>query len=139
MPSVFLRTVAPVLILLLIVVSIYALLRGHHEPGGGFVGGLLIASAFALHVLAYDVPSTRHLLRIEPHALMGIGLSIIVLAGLIGLLAGGAFLEGYWMTVSLPGLGDVELGTPVLFDVGVYAGVMGMVIMIIFVCAEMNS
>lgn len=139
MPSVILRTVTPVLILLLIIVSIYALLRGHHEPGGGFVGGLLIASAFALHVLAHDVPSTRRLLRIEPRVLMGAGLLIIVVSGLIGLLARGAFLEGHWMTVSMPGVGNVELGTPMLFDVGVYAAVMGMVTMIIFMCAEVNS
>lgn len=139
MPSVILRTVTPVLILLLIIVSIYALLRGHHEPGGGFVGGLLIASAFALHVLAYDVPSTRRLLRIEARALMGGGLLLIVISGLLGLLAGGAFLEGTWMTVSWPGLDNIELGTPMLFDIGIYAAVMGMVTDIIFMCAEMNS
>ena len=139
MPSVILRVVAPVLMLLLIIVSIYALLRGHHEPGGGFVGGLLIASAFSLHVLAYDVPSTRRLLRIAPHELMGIGLSIILLSGAIGLVAGGSFLEGLWVTVPVPGLGEVAVGTPVLFDLGVYAAVMGMVLLIILMAAEMNS
>lgn len=139
MPSVILRAVTPVLILLLIIVSIYALLRGHNEPGGGFVGGLLIASAFSLHVLAYDVPSTRRLLRIAPHTLLGLGLSTILLSGVIGLLAGSAFLEGQWMTVTVPGLGSIALGTPVLFDVGVYAAVMGMVVMIIFMTAEMSS
>ncbi|MBK9260106.1 MAG: Na(+)/H(+) antiporter subunit B [Polyangiaceae bacterium] len=138
MPSVILRATTPVLILLLIIVSIYALFRGHNEPGGGFVGGLLIASAFSLHVLAHDVPSTRRLLRIAPHTLLGIGLSTILFSGIIGLCADGAFLEGMWTTVPIPGLGTVELGTPVLFDLGVYIGVMGMVLMIIFLTAEMN-
>ncbi|WP_437562166.1 Na+/H+ antiporter subunit B [Sorangium sp. So ce542] len=139
MPSVILRASAPVLMVLLIIVSIYALLRGHHEPGGGFVGGLIIASAFSLHVLAYDVPSTRRLLRVAPQTLMGLGLSTILLSGVIGLVAGGAFLQGVWSTVPVPGLGDVAVGTPVLFDAGVYAAVMGMVLMIILMTAEMSS
>ncbi|WP_438001071.1 Na+/H+ antiporter subunit B [Sorangium sp. So ce185] len=139
MPSVILRAAAPVLMVLLIIVSIYALLRGHHEPGGGFVGGLIIASAFSLHILAYDVPSTRRLLRVAPQTLMGLGLSTILLSGVIGLVAGGAFLQGVWTTVPVPGLGDVAVGTPVLFDVGVYAAVMGMVLMIVLMTAEMSS
>ncbi|WP_437512105.1 Na+/H+ antiporter subunit B [Sorangium sp. So ce1099] len=139
MPSLILRAATPVLMVLLIIVSIYALLRGHHEPGGGFVGGLIIASAFSLHVLAYDAPSTRRLLRVPPQTLMGLGLSTILLSGVIGLMAGGSFLQGVWATVPVPGLGDVAVGTPVLFDVGVYAAVMGMVLMILLMVAEMNS
>ncbi|AUX31329.1 MULTISPECIES: Na+/H+ antiporter subunit B [Sorangium] len=139
MPSLILRAATPVLMVLLIIVSIYALLRGHHEPGGGFVGGLIIASAFSLHVLAYDVPSTRRLLRVAPQTLMGLGLSTILLSGVIGLVAGGAFLQGLWATVPVPGLGDVAVGTPVMFDVGVYAAVMGMVLMIVLMTAEMNA
>ena len=138
MPSLILRAVTPVLMVLLIIFSIYALMRGHQEPGGGFVGGLIIASAFSLHVLAYDVPSTRRLLRIPPHTLMGAGLSIILLSGVFGLVAGGSFLEGLWMTVPVPGLGEIAVGTPVFFDMGVYAAVMGMVLMIIFMAAEVN-
>ncbi|WP_437614440.1 Na+/H+ antiporter subunit B [Sorangium sp. So ce834] len=139
MPSLILRAATPVLMVLLIIVSIYALLRGHHEPGGGFVGGLIIASAFSLHVLAYDVPSTRRLLRVAPQTLMGLGLSTILLSGVIGLVAGGAFLQGVWATVPVPGRGDVAVGTPVMFDVGVYAAVMGMVLMIVLMTAEMSS
>ncbi|WP_433937413.1 MnhB domain-containing protein [Sorangium cellulosum] len=139
MPSLILRSATPVLMVLLIIVSIYALLRGHLEPGGGFVGGLIVASAFTLHALAYDVPSTRLLLRVSPQTLMGLGLSTILLSGVIGLAAGGSFLQGVWATVPAPGLGDVAVGTPVLFDVGVYAAVMGMVLMIILMAAEMDS
>ncbi|MDC0683482.1 MULTISPECIES: Na+/H+ antiporter subunit B [Sorangium] len=139
MPSVILRAATPVLMVLLIIVSIYALLRGHDEPGGGFLGGLIIASAFSLHILAYDVPSTRQLLRVAPQTLMGLGLSTILLSGVVGLVAGGSFLQGVWATVPVPGLGDVAVGTPVLFDVGVYAAVMGMVLMILLMAAEMSS
>lgn len=136
MASVILRTATPVLMVLLIIFSIYALLRGHHEPGGGFVGGLLIAAAFALHALAHDVPSTRRLIGVPPHILMGSGLLTVAVSGAMGLLAGEPFLKGLWTTVYIPGLGAVDVGTPLLFDVGVYAVVMGMVLMIILTAAE---
>ncbi len=138
MPSLILRAATPILMVLLIIVSIYALLRGHHEPGGGFVGGLIIASAFCLHVLAHDVGSTRELLGVAPHTLMGLGLVTILVSGIVGLVMGGAFLEGVWVTVPIPGLGDVAVGTPVLFDLGVYAAVMGMVLLIILMAAEVE-
>lgn len=136
MMSLILRTATPVLMLLLIVFSIYSLLRGHHEPGGGFIGGLLIAAAFSMHALAHDVPSTRRLLGLDPHVLMGAGLLMAASAGLIGVLSADAFLKGVWMEVMLPGVGRIDVGSPLLFDVGVYAVVMGMVLMIIFTTAE---
>lgn len=139
MPSLILRAVTPVLMVLLIVFSIYALLRGHHEPGGGFVGGLIIASAFSLHALAYDVPSTLRLLRIPPYMLMGMGLATLLLSGILGFVAGGSFLQGIWISIPVPGLGPIAVGTPVLFDIGVYAAVMGMVLMIILMAAEVNT
>jgi len=136
MVSLVLRAALPVLMLLLLVVSLYALLRGHHQSGGGFIGGLLAAAAFSLHALSYDVPSTRRLMQVSPHVLMGAGLTTVVSAGVLGILLGGSFLEGRWMEVYLPGLGDVHLGTPLLFDVGVYAVVMGMVLTIVLSAAE---
>lgn len=136
MISLVLRATTPVLMLLLLVVSMYALLRGHHESGGGFVGGLLAAAAFSLHALAHDVPSTRRLLRIAPQALMGLGLCAIVISGVIGLALGGTFLAGQWIDAFLPGVGNVHLGTPLLFDLGVFAVVMGMVLTIVLTAAE---
>lgn len=136
MISLVLRATTPVLMLLLLVVSIYALLRGHHESGGGFIGGLLAAAAFSLHAFAHDVPSTRRLLRISPHTLMGAGLTVIAIAGTLGLVLGGSFLKGWWMIAYLPGLESVHVGTPLLFDLGVYAVVMGMVLTIVLTAAE---
>ncbi|HET6424908.1 MAG TPA: putative monovalent cation/H+ antiporter subunit A [Planctomycetaceae bacterium] len=136
MVSLVLRTATPVLMLLLLVVSLFALLRGHHESGGGFVGGLLAAAAFSLHALAHDVRSTRLLLGVPPQIFMGAGLILVVISGLSGLITGGSFMQGQWTEVFLPGLGDTHLGTPLLFDVGVYAVVMGMVLTIVLTAAE---
>lgn len=136
MISLVLRAATPILMLLLLVVSIYALMRGHHESGGGFIGGLLAAAAFSLHALAHDVRSTRLLLRVRPQTLMGVGLILAVTSGMVGLLVGGSFLQGQWTEVVLPGFGAVELGTPLLFDLGVYAVVVGMVLTIVLTAAE---
>lgn len=136
MTSLIFRTATPIIMLLLIVFSIYALLRGHHEPGGGFIGGLLIAAAFSIHALAHDVPTTRRLLGVDPHILMGGGLLAAVSAGMIGVMVDGTFLKGMWNQLPLPGFGVIDVGTPLLFDVGVYFVVMGMVLMIIFTTAE---
>lgn len=139
MPSLIFRTATPILMLLLIVFSIYALLRGHHEPGGGFIGGLLIAAAFSMHALAFDVPTTRRLLRVSPHVIMGLGLLTAVSSGIVGILTHGAFLKGVWFKLEVPGFGAIDAGTPLLFDIGVYAVVMGMVLMIIFTAAETET
>lgn len=136
MTSLVFRVATPFLMLLLIVFSIYALLRGHHEPGGGFIGGLLIAAAFSMHALAFDVPSTRRLLGVDPHLLMGGGMLLAAGAGVIGMVLDGSFLKAIWGRVRIPGFGVVEIGTPLMFDVGVYAVVMGVVLMIIFTTAE---
>jgi len=136
MKSLILRATTPILVVMLMIFSIYALLRGHHEPGGGFIGGLLGAAAFSLHALAHDVRTTRRLLKVSPHILMGAGLMMLVVAGLLGLVLGQSFLQGQWIDIYVPGRGVEHIGSPLLFDIGVYAVVMGMVLTAIFEAAE---
>lgn len=126
MNSLIFRTATGVLLPVMLVLSIVVLLRGHNEPGGGFVGGLVAAAAFSLHTLSHRGVDTRALLRLNPLVLVGVGLLTAAMSGVPGLLAGSAYLEGLWLTVSLPGsLGDIKLGTPLLFDIGVYLLVLG--------------
>ncbi|HMN02746.1 MAG TPA: MnhB domain-containing protein, partial [Geobacter anodireducens] len=66
MQSLFLATAVRLLLPLLLLFSLFLLLRGHNEPGGGFVGGLVAAAAFALHALAHGVAAARRVLRVEP-------------------------------------------------------------------------
>ncbi len=119
---------------LLLLFSIFLLLRGHNEPGGGFVGGLVAAAAFALYALAYDVDSTYAILKVRPRNLIGIGVLMAAFSGVISLLVGKPFLTALWLKQPLPVLGKV--GTPLLFDVGVYFVVLGVTLMIIFALAE---
>ncbi|MEJ2556894.1 MAG: Na+/H+ antiporter subunit B [Anaerolineae bacterium] len=134
MRSLILSTATRYLLPLLLLFSIFLLLRGHNEPGGGFVGGLVAAAAFALYAIAYDVPQARRALGLDPRTLMAVGLLAAAGSGGLSLVAGKPFMTGLWSAQEVPVLGKV--GTPLVFDTGVYLVVIGVVLMIIFTLAE---
>jgi multicomponent Na+:H+ antiporter subunit B len=124
------RAIAPLMLLF----SVFLLIRGHNEPGGGFVGGLVAATAFSLYALAYDVAQARRALLVDPRTLIGVGLALSAGSGVLSLLSGRPFMTGLWAKAPLPVLGKV--GTPALFDLGVYVVVVGVVLTMVFALAE---
>lgn len=136
MTSLILKTITRYLMPLLLVFSIFLLMRGHNEPGGGFAAGLVAAAPFALYSIAFGAPEARRVLRLEPRLVTGLGLLAALGSGLIGLLSGQAFLTGQWGYLDLPGLSKLDLGTPLLFDLGVYLAVFGVTLTIIFALEE---
>lgn len=136
MTSLILQTGSRFLFTLLLLFSIFLLLRGHNEPGGGFIGGLVAASAFALYAIAYDVQSARRVLRVPPESLVGVGLLVSIISGLPSLLRGQPFLTGLWADLKLPSGMFIKIGTPFLFDLGVYLVVIGVALLIILSLAE---
>jgi len=136
MTSIILRTATRYMFPPLLVFSVYLLLRGHHYPGGGFVGGLIAGSAFALYALAFDVATARKLLRFDPRDITAAGLAVALISGIPPLLSGNAFLTGTWWKVPVrPGV-TIDIGTPVIFDMGVYLVVLGVLLSLIFLLAE---
>jgi multicomponent Na+:H+ antiporter subunit B len=136
MTSLILRTAIVALEPLLLLFSLFLMLAGHNAPGGGFVGGLVAAAAFGLHALAYDAASARALLRVDPRTLVGWGLLIGTVAALAPLFVGQPLLTGLWTEVDLPGFDHVAVGTPLLFDAGVYLLVAGTGLLMILTLAE---
>ena len=134
MNSLIFRTGARFILPLMLLFSVVVLLRGHNEPGGGFVGGLIAASSFALYAIASDVKSARRLLHIDLHVLIGLGLAAATLSGVLSMIAGAPFLDAQWTTIVL--LDSVKVGGPLLFDIGVYLTVLGVTLMMIFTLAE---
>jgi multicomponent Na+:H+ antiporter subunit A len=124
------RTAARLLMPLLLVFSVFLLMRGHNQPGGGFVGGLVAAAAFALYAIGFGVDRARQALLVRPLTLLGAGLLIALVSGLAAVVRDQPFLTASWLS------GPVALGTPVLFDVGVFLVVAGVVVMMIFTLAE---
>jgi multisubunit Na+/H+ antiporter MnhB subunit len=127
--TLILRTATSYLTPLLLLLSLFLLWRGHHEPGGGFVGGLVAASAFLLIAFARGTGAARRALRVAPERLVPAGVATSLAAGLLATLRGEPFLTGLWW----PGL---PLGTPLLFDLGVYLTVLGVVMAILLALAE---
>jgi multicomponent Na+:H+ antiporter subunit B len=127
MTSLILRTAARVLMPLMLLFALFMLGRGHNAPGGGFVAGLIVAAAFALQAFAAGVPAARRGLMIDPERLLGIGLLVALFTGLTAVVAGRPFLSSLWWG---------WLGSPMLFDIGVFLVVIGVVLTMTFTLAE---
>jgi multicomponent Na+:H+ antiporter subunit B len=112
------RTMAPAISLLMVVFSVVILLRGHNDPGGGFIGGLIAASAAAISGMAFGVGAVRKTLRFNPIVFVGFGVMLAGASGLLSAAFGMPFLTALW----LPGY---LFGVPGLFDIGVYFVVFG--------------
>jgi multicomponent Na+:H+ antiporter subunit B len=130
--SLIFRVAARLLVPVLLVFSIFMLLRGHNHPGGGFVGGLVAGSAFVLYALAAGVHEARDILRADPRTLLGVGLVFAYGAGLLALATETAFLKGLWLHLHIPVLGNLHLGSTLIFDIGVMLVVVGTVLLMIF-------
>jgi multicomponent Na+:H+ antiporter subunit B len=135
MKTIILRTASNYLLPLLLLFSIFILLRGHYLPGGGFVGGLIASIAFVLHAFANGLENTKSLLRIHPGYLMPLGLLVAALAGLSPIFIENLpFMTGIWFQEPLPVIGMI--GSALFFDIGVYLVVIGVSLTVIFTITE---
>ncbi len=124
MGTIIFRAITPFLAALMVLFSMFVLLRGHDQPGGGFIGGLIAASGLAIYGIAYGVTAVRSAIYFQPNAVAGAGLVIAGISGLLSLLSRDAFLTGLWFEGTILGI-ELKLSTPLLFDIGVYLVVVG--------------
>lgn len=136
MNSVILRSGTFYLRPLLLIFSVFLLLGGHNLPGGGFTGGLVAASAFVLEALTFGVERAQQTLRVHPLTLVGFGLMLAALSATFSALLGQPFMTGIWRTFHVPGWGEVAVGSPFFFDLGVYFDVLGVTCLIVFTLLE---
>jgi multicomponent Na+:H+ antiporter subunit B len=125
MPELYLALLDRVLTPVLLVLAVILLLVGHNAPGGGFIGGLVVAAAFLMQILARGDAFVRELIGRQLQPTMGIGLLLAVGAAAIGLTTG-SFFTGVWWKAQL-GPYTLEIGTPMLFDIGVFLVVSAVV------------
>ena len=124
MRSLILRTVAPLIVGLMVLFSIFVLLRGHNEPGGGFIGGLIAVAALSIYGIAFGVETVRRAIVFHPLAIAGAGLMLSTLSGLVSMVFHVPFMTGLWIYPVI--LGEaVPLSSVMTFDIGVYLVVVG--------------
>jgi monovalent cation:proton antiporter len=136
MISLILATVARMMMPVLLLFSLHLLWRGHNEPGGGFIAGLMTAAALVLQYVAFNAAHVRRCLPVNYRVLIGAGLLCSLGTGLAALIYGSAFLEHRFGHFHVPGFGELELATALAFDIGVYLVVVGVTLMIIATLGE---
>jgi multicomponent Na+:H+ antiporter subunit B len=134
MKSVILSNAVRIIFPLLLIFSVLLLLRGHDLPGGGFSGGLVAAAAFSLLALADGISKAQNTLRLNTSTLIAIGLMLALISGLIAVFAGAPFMTSYWFEFNF--IKPLKIGTPLLFDSGVYLVVLGVILKIVFTLME---
>jgi len=134
MKTIILRTASDFLLPVLLLFSLFILLRGHYLPGGGFIGGLVAAIAFVLDAFANGLKNAKSLLKIHPGFLMPVGLSLAFLSAISPLFFDLPIMTGLWASEPIPVIGN--LGSALFFDTGVYLVVIGAALTIIFTISE---
>jgi multicomponent K+:H+ antiporter subunit A len=114
---------------LAVMVALYIFLRGHNQPGGGFIAGLVVAVAILMQYMASGFAFADQRLHADHHSMIGAGVLIAALTGLGSLAFGAPFLTSAFDYFSLPLIGEFELATALLFDIGVALTVIGAVML----------
>jgi multicomponent Na+:H+ antiporter subunit B len=122
--SLMLEYVARTAYWLMLLASVWILLRGHNAPGGGFIAGLVAVAATALMAIVYGVDRARHHLPLPPLALAAAGVLLALISGIPGAWDHSPFLTHQWWSLEL-GSNAIKLSTVIVFDAGVYAAVWG--------------
>ena len=128
MNSIILKMAVRTLKPLFVVVSVWLLLRGHNHPGGGFIGGLIAGSALIFDPLADDELLLSRKDETGTNAFLTLGLLLVLISALTGLFLQGSILDGQWIKLSMTQIQyTLKLGTPLLFDIGVFFTVIGFI------------
>jgi multicomponent Na+:H+ antiporter subunit B len=128
------ETAIKLLLPLFILFSLFLLFRGHNSPGGGFIGGLLASIGLFLRAMVFGTNNTIAKYKLRPIGIIAIGLTVAVVSVLIPVFNGMPLMTGLWLDVIIPIIG--KLGTPLLFDIGVYILVIGVVLNITFILSN---
>lgn len=132
MNSTILQLAAKYLKVIFLIFALIALLRGHNHPGGGFIGGLLAALVAVYNSMAFTSQKARKQQKIKPEYYMAIGLICVFISLIPSLLSGEAIMQGNWFALDNGFLGNLKLGTPLLFDIGVFFTVIGVTQLFLF-------
>jgi multicomponent K+:H+ antiporter subunit A len=133
-PGVYLRLLSPVIL----VIAAYLFMRGHNMPGGGFVAGLTFAVAIILQYMLAGTTWIESRLHLRPHRWLSFGLTVAVITGAGAWVVGYPFLTSHTAHLTLPVLGEIHIPSAFVFDVGVFAVVVGSTVLILVALAHQS-
>ena len=131
-----LQTVTKVVTFIILMFAVHIFFAGHYTPGGGFVGGLLTASAIVLLMLAFGIQTVKKILPINYVIMTSVGLLVAISTAAASILFDVPFFTHAYDYFDLPLFGETSLHSALLFDVGVYLVVVGVTMTIIQTIGE---
>lgn len=131
MNTVILKAATRLIGVIVLLFAVYLLWRGHHAPGGGFIAALVAATGFAMVALSDGPGTVRRGLFVAPQHLMGVGMGLAMVAGAVAMIQHQPFLTGIWWPPQ-----SALVGTPLLFDVGVFLVVLGAILTVLLALEE---
>jgi multisubunit Na+/H+ antiporter MnhB subunit len=134
--NIILEKIVKLFMRVMLIFSIYLLLRGHNFPGGGFIAGIVASTGFIFYAIIYGSKQVQQIIKIKPQTIIGAGLLLALTAGVIPVFLNQEIQTGLWIHSHLPIIGELHLGTPLLFDTGVFLVVVGVILTIIFSIME---
>ena len=134
--NLILRTASRFVVFIILTLALYLFFAGHNKPGGGFIAGLVLASAFVLMFMVNDIETVKKSIPIDFKRVAALGSLLAVGTGFGGIFFGSPFLTQVFGEFHLPLFGAVELTTVTIFEAGVTLTVVGVVITIILSISE---
>lgn len=136
MRNIILEHIVKLFLLLMLVLALLLLVRGHNYPGGGFIAGIIASTGFIFYAIVFGSEKVKKMLFVGPQRWMGIGLLLVLISAMLPALQGKEVLTGLWLPESFPVLGPMHIGTPLLFDTGVFFVVSGVILTIVISIME---
>ncbi|WP_416149281.1 Na(+)/H(+) antiporter subunit B [Salipaludibacillus sp. HK11] len=131
-----LHVITRIVAFIILAFSVYLFFAGHNNPGGGFIGGLMTATALILLYLSFDLKTIKRVIPFNYAKIIASGLLLAIGTGMISMLLGLPFLKQFFKYYTVPILGEIELTTALPFDLGIYLVVVGFSLLVILTIAE---
>ncbi|MBT1449480.1 monovalent cation/H+ antiporter subunit A [Glaciecola sp. XM2] len=124
---------------LALLVSFYIFLRGHNMPGGGFIAGLITSVALIQQYIAHGVDWVKPRIKVDYQTLIALGVLIATLTGIGSWFFGRPFMTTWFDYFDIPFIGEIELASALVFDLGVYLTVVGATLLILANLGKLTS
>ncbi|HSH50252.1 MAG TPA: MnhB domain-containing protein [Bacteroidales bacterium] len=134
--NIILENIVTLFMKVMVIYSFYLLLRGHNNPGGGFIAGIIASTGFIFFAIIHGTKNLQKIIKFRPQLFIASGLSLVFIAAFLPIIISKEILTGLWLHINIPILGMLHFGTPLIFDTGVFLAVIGVILTIVISIME---